>query len=305
MPLGVSHARLAFWSRSGSGMKTTAAAAIAALLVGVAPAFADQQQWAAAYVDWTFAESAPQAWMIDQDVWIPQPGLARYFTVNWNFTAGDNGYMGLQTDESGVGNVRFSLWNATDARGVSCRPFDGEGVGSTCELPVTINPNTIYRLRIWRTNSDASGQWWAGYLISLTAGGELVQTMIGEIKVAKSRTLIEPGSIGNFSEYWGQQVARCSEVSPSAAVYLPPGINFGGGDEGMYQAVAIAPSPRTPDDNICSTGNESRGAIARHVPIEVAGETSMLITLGGSKAANNALTARVSNGPTPGKLPAS
>jgi len=122
-------------------MKTTAVTAITALLVGVAPAFADQQQWAAAYVDWTFAENAPEAWMIDQDVWIPQPGLARFFTLNWNFTAGDNGYMGLQTDASGVGNVRFSLWNATDARGTSCRPFDGEGVGRTCELPVTIDRN--------------------------------------------------------------------------------------------------------------------------------------------------------------------
>ncbi len=283
-------------------MKRIAAAAFAALSLGISPAFADQQKWAAAYVDWTFPDAAPPAWMIDQEIWIPQAGLARYFTLNWDFTAGDNGYMGLQSDATSVGNVRFSLWNATEARGASCRPFDGEGVGRTCVLPVAIDPNAIYRLRVWRGDADASGQWWIGYLISRDASGKLIETKIGEIKVARSHTLIALASIGNFSEYWGDQVARCKQVSLSAAVYGPPGINYRGG--GAYEAVSKQPSPRTPEGNICATGEESQGAMAKHVPLQFGGP-GMMITMGGDRTANDALAARIARGPMPTKLPAS
>ena len=46
--------------------------------------------------------------MIEQDIWIPEAPVARYFTLNWNFNGVGKGYMGLQTNADGVDNVGVS-----------------------------------------------------------------------------------------------------------------------------------------------------------------------------------------------------
>lgn len=264
------------------------AGALAALALTL-PAQAEQQKWAAAYVDWIFPDNAPQASTVDQELWIPEASVARYFTLNWDFAGGGSGYMGLQTDADGVGNVRFSLWDATDAKGSACRKFDGEGVGRTCEAGFEIDKSVFYRLRLKRTAADATGQWWAGYVIWTDAAGGKGEIAIGEIKVGKDKTLVDPPSIGNFSEYWGDQVRRCGDIPMSAAVYAPPALNPR--NDGSYETVATQPSARSPDDNICRSGREGRGAMTRHVPMKLGSAPGMMIVLGGEKAAADAYAA--------------
>jgi hypothetical protein len=82
-----------------------AAAALAApmLALGFAtPASAQQQQWAAAYVDWTFAEDVSASARVEQDIRVAEPARASFFTLNWDFEVGEGGYIGLQSDEAGA-----------------------------------------------------------------------------------------------------------------------------------------------------------------------------------------------------------
>ncbi|GAM99037.1 hypothetical protein U91I_02674 [alpha proteobacterium U9-1i] len=268
-------------------------AALAAPLMAfglVAPAAAEQQQWAAAYVDWTFAEDATAAARAEQEIRVAEPGRASFFTLNWDFEVGEGGYIGLQSDEAGAHNVRFSLWNATSARGAACRRFDGEGVGMTCELPWAISADAFYRVRVVRGAADAGGQWWSGWIDRREAGGRVVQTRIGDLRVAASSNAINPATIYNFSEFWGDAVPACRDVALSAAIFAPPRI--GASTTG---AVSTARNPvgRRPDGHLCN-GRERSGAVSRHTPIALDSGPGMILTLGGSIPANEGAARRLS-----------
>jgi len=252
------------------------------------PVKAGQQQWAAAYVNWTF-DSAPNGLNLDQQIWLPKPALASFFTMNWNWTNTPNigGYMGLQTDAAGEGNVRFSLWNATEAKGKQCRTFGGEGIGYTCMLPIKIDTNKFYRLRLWRTAGDSSGQWWGGWLIE-EKDGKLIEHAIGQIKVATNQDTFSASSIVNFSEYWGAAVSTCAQVPMSIAGFAPPAINYKGKGAGGYEAHATIAEGTLPDGNICKTGTEKQGADTSFIPFKSGSNKGMIVIMGG-KASDHAL----------------
>jgi hypothetical protein len=265
--------------------------AAALLALGLAtPASAQQQQWAAAYVDWTFAEDASASARIEQDIRVAEPARASFFTLNWDFEIGEGGYIGLQSDEAGAHNVRFSLWNATSARGTACRRFDGEGVGMTCELPWTIAANVFYRVRVVRGAADAGGQWWAGWIDTLEADGPVVQTRIGDLRVAAGGDAINPATIHNFSEFWGDAVVACQDVTLSAAIFAPPRI--GASTTGAVSA-ARDPVGRRPEGHFCN-GRERSGAVSRHTRIALDSGPGMILTLGGTVPANEAAARRLS-----------
>jgi hypothetical protein len=246
---------------------------------------AEQQKWAAAYVDWTFQSEAP-AIGLSQDLWIAQPATASFFTLNWDFVAGDGGYIGLQSDETGAGHARFSLWNATAAQGDACRTFDGEGEGMTCVVPVVIAPEKIYRVHVTRGEADAQGQWWIGWLE--TRGG--ARKRIGALRVNAALTSVTPAGMHNFSEYWGNAVAACRAVPLSAAAFGPPALMR----TGSAAAIGAQPAGRRPDGHRCRTGRERSGAVVGHTPVPVAQAPGMLITLGGDANANRTLAQRLS-----------
>lgn len=263
-------------------------AVLAAPLVALGlstPAAADQQLWAAAYVDWSFAENAPSAARVEQDIRVAEPARASFFTLNWDFEVGEGGYIGLQSDEAGAHNVRFSLWNATSARGAACRRFDGEGVGMTCELPWPIAPGAFYRVRVVRGATDAGGQWWSGWIDTRDADGRVAQTRIGDLRVAASANAITPATIYNFSEFWGEAVAACQDVPLSAAIFAPPGVSASatGG-----ASAATNPVGRRPDGHVCN-GRERTGAVSRHARVALNDGPGMVLTLGGSVSANEAM----------------
>lgn len=252
----------------------------ASLGVLAAPARAAQQLWAAAYVDWTFASEAPGI-AIAQDMWVPQPATASFFTLNWDFVAGDGGYIGLQSDEAGVGNARFSLWNADASQGAACRRFDGEGEGMTCVTPLPIAPDKIYRVHVTRGEADARGQWWIGWI---ETRGE-PRRQIGALRVARTSTAIAPASVHDFSEFWGDAVAACRAVPLSAAAFGPPTLSYANG----AKALGGGATGRRPDGHRCRSGRERSGATAGHTPLTVGDHPGMMITLGGDAESNRTL----------------
>jgi len=259
--------------------------ALFASLVGQAsPARAEQQQWAAAYVDWTF-DAETQAAGLSQDLWIPQAATASFFTLNWDFVSGEGGYIGLQSDATGATNARFSVWNASAAQGDACRKFDGEGEGMTCMTPLAIAPDKIYRVHVTRGEADAQGQWWIGWL---EAPGTPRQR-IGALRVNAAQTMVTPASVHNFSEFWGDRVRACSAVPLSAAAFGPPTAMRANG----APLTGSHPKGRRPDGHRCRTGRERSGVVAGHAPLPIAGAPGMLITLGGDLRANRALAQRL------------
>lgn len=256
------------------------------LLALAPPAQAQQQQqWAAAYIDWRFDDGVTGIDRIAQDIAVLEPAHASFFTLNWEFTAGDGGYIGLQSDVDGAGNVRFSLWNAGAARGESCRRFDGEGVGMTCVLPLGIETDRFYRVRVTRGDANATGQWWSGWIDAVDATGQTRSTKIGELQVSADLTAIEPASVYNFNEYWGDAVRACRDVPLSAALFVAPSVQRG--DHGA-RVNARSPIGRRPDGHPCATGSERTGAAASHVGVSRNGAPAMIMVLGGNAAANRA-----------------
>lgn len=261
-----------------------AIAAIVALVAMSPCAHAQQQQeWAAAYIDWTIPDGVTGVDRMAQDIAVIEPAHASFFTLNWDFTTGEGGYIGLQSDVDGAGNVRFSLWNAAAARGESCRRFDGEGVGMTCVLPMELQTDRFYRVRVARSDADAHGQWWTGWVDTVDASGQTRSFRIGDLQVASRLNEIAPLSIYNFNEYWGDAVRTCSEVPMSAAIFGAPSLQHG-----RDRIVARSPVGRRPDGHACATGRERTGASASHVNVVRGSEPAMIMVLGGDTAANRA-----------------
>ena len=230
---------------------------------------ADQQQWGTTYVGWKFNGTPPNAWMIDQEVWIPIPGVTNYFTVNWNFTTSNNGYLGIQPDQGagGKGSARFSIWNAVGARNGTCSAFGHEGSGYSCTTNFIFNSNKFYRLRLWRLDKTTTGQWWGAWLIEQDTSGKLVEHKIGEIQAQPGNTEIRPDSISNFSETPGTgrcSLRECFYVRGSP--WAPPKLNHHGTGTDVYDAIATKSIAITPTGNICKTGAENQGAFHTHRP---------------------------------------
>src|SRR4051794_8769762 len=120
-----------------------------------------------------------------------------------NTQAGSGGYMGLQTTGERFNGTTgdtaiFSLWNANGLRGSNCGQFHHEGDGLSCRIPYTIyDDGNSYRLRVWRLDSDAQGQWWGAWIQDSRRG----DVSIGALRVPASATAI--ATANDFSEYYG------------------------------------------------------------------------------------------------------
>lgn len=251
-----------------------------------------QQQWAAAYIEWRLPDQTGVD-RIAQDIAVLAPSRASFFTLNWDFSDGDGGYIGLQTDAAGAGNVRFSLWNAIAARGAACRRFDGEGEGMTCVAPLRIETDRFYRVRVTRGEAAARGQWWSGWIDTVDANGQTQSFRIGELQIAPGLTEIDPASLYNFNEFWGDAVRECRQTPLSAALFAAPSIQRGASGAPF---VARAPTGRRPEGHPCTTGRERTGATASHLALTLADRPAMIMVLGGDAQTNRAFAAQAANG---------
>lgn len=222
-----------------------------ALLVTTAgPAQAATHQNGYWYSHWKTSSSTP-LWNLDQQVVVEKKGRSTYWALNWWWSgAGQGGYTGLQTDgyrfDGTTGETAiFSLWNANAATGPKCGTFGGEGVGYSCRLPYSITEGRAYRLRVWKLDADAKGQWWGAWVQDTTTGKD---TYIGKIRVAGVPTTI--GTFINFVEYFGPAVA-CTAVPTSRVVWTQPAGNSLGG--GRYE-VGSSYYAASDDRGACTRG---------------------------------------------------
>ena len=276
---------------------------LAVLLLGVSAdvAVAAQQKWASQYVHWTFDNPSLKVWNIDQQIWIPEPNQTSFWPLQWEWigTPGLGGYLGLQEGGSEQ-RVRFSLWNALEASGDDCTEFSGEGIGYTCIAPVKIDTRKFYRLRLWRTHAEADGQWWGAWLIEEGADRELIEHKIAEIKVPPELKEVNPRSISNFVEFYGDALGRCDEVPLSVAGFTPPAVNYRGKGTGIYGGYSKYSRSDTAELNLCVTGQEAQGALISVQPYGFGFAEGALVFLGGHRACH-ALNPR--SHPTPPDMP--
>jgi hypothetical protein len=129
-------------------LKTTCLIAVIYCL-SINHTLAQQVKWAFQYAQWNFDDAIPDVWNIDQQVWIAEPNTATFWPIQWSLVGGSGvgGYLGLQQQGNGSVNVRFSLWNATESAGESCRKFSGEGIWQTCELSINIDTTKILQIQ--------------------------------------------------------------------------------------------------------------------------------------------------------------
>ncbi len=158
-------------------------------------------------------------WNIDQTVWLEQKSPTTFWALYWTWKGSDyGGYMGIQTGSSLTTKYDgetaiFSLWNANGASGMSCKMFDGEGVGYHCYIPMKVVPGTTYKYRVWKLNATPEGQWW---------GAWINDEYIGSIRVKSENIYI--GSIISFSEYYGTDIP-CDRTPFSISNWEMPTLN--------------------------------------------------------------------------------
>ena len=191
---------------------------------------------AARYVNWTY--NGTGFWNVDQTVWVVvRPGYT-YWSLNWawtNTSQSSGGYMGLQTNgqrfNGSVGDTAiFSLWNANGYRDGNCGTFSGEGNGLSCRLPYTIyGDGSSYRLRVWKLESDAQGQWWGAWIQDARRG----DVHIGDLRVPATASLIAYAN--DFSEYFGPK-AGCDQVPLSVVNWTYPNADAGANSASFAQS---------------------------------------------------------------------
>lgn len=244
-------------------------AGLAAVLIvsaGAPHALAAQQKWASQYVTWKSDGTVSDVTDVDQQIWIVRTNERSYWPMTFGFVGARGGYMGLQYRSADEQRARFAIWNALAAEGPNCRPFDNEGSGHTCYIPLKkIETGTFYRLRLIRLEAAPDGQWWGGYLVSMDKG-KLVQQQIGRIKAPPAAKFVNPNSLRNFVEYYGPPVDRCDRVPLSVAAFTPPMMNQTAPGSGTYKGAGIYERSTKAKGNPCESGSEDTGAFISAIP---------------------------------------
>lgn len=212
---------------------------VLASLLASSVASAGQHQNGNVHQWWTV--QAP-AYSIDQGFTFRAMADATYFAlVVWYQNTSDGAYMGVQQLGDGSRVARFSVWNSTSAQpgaGATCRDFDGEGIGKTCEIPFPFELDHPYRYRMWKLSNDGAGWWWGAWMIDDVTHAE---TLIGQIRAPNPAGDITGAD--TFDEYFGDAVP-CDAVPWSEADISVPALSAG----------AAHATAATPTMGNCSAG---------------------------------------------------
>jgi len=193
------------------------------------------------------------AWNVDTYIWPARVSNDNFFAQQFFFEqevfADDGAYIGVQQIKGRKSRLaKFSIWNATAARPAkngTCRNFDGEGIGKTCDLPFKFQNKKWYKLRVWRLEADANGQWWGAWIID-NRGRE---RHIGDIRAPLGTGNI--ASTVSFNEYFGAPAA-CNTLPKSIVYFYRPSLNAGRAKAAISETTALGR---------CSAGrvNQRRG----------------------------------------------
>jgi len=253
-------------------------------VVLTAAAFSQQQQNANAYAYWDFGRNSNDIENVDQRVWIAKPANGTQWVMLWFWTADPQhgGYLGFNTSDLGDSQALFSLWNADKAEGENCDEFGGEGVGWSCRKPMNLRSDVAYRLRLARTKTDNEGVWWAAWIYQEASTGKGTEFYLGAIRVKKGMNMITGNSIGNFSEYFGHTVEKCSSVPVSILVVAPPSANRDAKTD-TYARMSRRNGGTEPELNPCRTGNEPQGNMLKVEDFDLKGTAASAIFIGGTQ----------------------
>ncbi|MBT8079150.1 MAG: hypothetical protein KJO31_11290 [Gammaproteobacteria bacterium] len=173
-----------------------------------------------------------------------------------NHVGGDQGgYVGVQVKSATESIAIFSIWWALDARpgpDAHCveaveawynddrpweprihamsdtdpsRPVAG-GPFRSCRLPISLQPNTPYRLRLVEV-ADArepdAPEWWGATFTNLSTGEE---QWIGQLQVPGSWSWLQ-SSAGGFIEHFGPMPAGCDSIPATSSAFLATSANNG------------------------------------------------------------------------------
>jgi hypothetical protein len=139
-------------------------------------------------IEWTW--TGAEYWNVDQALRIDQKGAPARWATHWSWSDApgvDAGWIGIETDvdrlDGSHGDTAvFVLDGASVVTGPSCAAV---GSATRCELPVAIDPETYYRLRIWTLGGD--GRWGAWFMDHLTAE----ETPIATLEVDPGHTRVD------------------------------------------------------------------------------------------------------------------
>ena len=177
------------------------------------------------YTTWTLLSGSLEQVELPLTVTVDPSGQSYFWALTfWLGTEG--GYIGLQTRgaENGGRQVRFSIWNATEAvpasgSGGGCRDFDGEGVGKTCWRPLDWRADETWVLRVRQSSTG----WWRGSIVESATGEELV---IGDITGPPGGSLLH-AQVRTFTEYYGRSLPSCEALNPAEVRFDAPTGNDG------------------------------------------------------------------------------
>jgi len=189
---------------------------------------AGQQQWGAAYLDWSGALLSADS-SISQIIQPLEISPNTYWEAGWHWdNVPDGGYGGIQSNgilaDGTISDLAiFSIWNGLGAipgDGAGCTRFGGEGIGYSCRIPITLKAGNKYEIS-FGVDKARGPQWWIATIADLTQG---TKKIIGSIETNSLNA--KASNWNNFIEYWGQAVP-CDAVGPaSAKFYVPTSSNL-------------------------------------------------------------------------------
>jgi hypothetical protein len=129
-------------------------------------------------IAWTW--TGADYWNVDQALRIEQKGASARWATRWSWSDApgvDAGWIGIETDVDRIDGSHgdtavFALEGATVVSGSSCAAV---GSATRCELPVVLDSEKFYRLRIWTLGGD--GHWGAWLLDHATAEETPIATL--------------------------------------------------------------------------------------------------------------------------------
>jgi len=165
----------------------------------------------------------------------PEANTGLFWAHQFQFVGGSGGYMGLQIVGSEMRAI-FSIWGAITAnpntgQSNGCRELEEYGKVWSCGAKYDWKIGVNYRLRLWVTNKDSSGnQWWVGAINDYSTNSE---TIIG--------TILAPASFGLLSTWsttWVEYFAYTTCDAPhTRAIFSYPYARNAGGDHAPQKAM--------------------------------------------------------------------
>jgi len=210
-------------------VRTAAALALAASLIGGVPATAAQQhEGGAAYLDWTGVSLSGQS-ALSQRITPQATPKNMFWAMSWYWYGEESGgYLGIQTEGSrqfGVGDIAiFSMWDAVESRpgpGNWCVEPEEEDGAHSCRMNISVVAGSTYEITLFPA-TDLGRDWWGAALAVNDAPSQIV----GYIRTQGGNLWTSTAS--NFIQYFGSRLP-CASVPAAGALFSTPYSTLGAG----------------------------------------------------------------------------